>query len=304
MKRLDQTIYLAPEGFVDELRTELGDASDVRERLVFAPGPPRTVAWAQNVWLEPYEIEIGSITDAARKLRSIQRNWALCSLTLHRRAKLIQDALPHVSARPISFPSQAPAAPLGSWTLLDTHRLIASPNCTSPFPNGEVEFKEDRQGPPSRAYLKLWEALVRLGKWPRQGERCIELGSSPGGWTYALHKLGADVISVDKAPLDPKVAALPRVSILERSAFSIEPEEVGAVDWWFCDVICYPARLFTLVSRWLAAGTCRRFVATLKFQGRTDHQTARRFAAIPGSLLVHLFHNKHELTWILAEVET
>jgi len=304
VKRLDQTIYLAPEGFVDELRTELGDASDVRERLVFAPGPPRTVAWAQNVWLEPYEIEIGSITDAARKLRSIQRNWALCSLTLHRRAKLIQDALPHVSARPISFPSQAPAAPLGSWTLLDTHRLIASPNCTSPFPNGEVEFKEDRQGPPSRAYLKLWEALVRLGKWPRQGERCIELGSSPGGWTYALHKLGADVISVDKAPLDPKVAALPRVSILERSAFSIEPEEVGAVDWWFCDVICYPARLFTLVSRWLAAGTCRRFVATLKFQGRTDHQTARRFAAIPGSLLVHLFHNKHELTWILAEVET
>ena len=25
---------------------------------------------------------------------------------------------------------------------------------------------------------------------------------------------------------------------------------------------------------------------------------ARRFAAIPGSRLHHLFHNKHELTWI------
>ena len=30
----------------------------------------------------------------------------------------------------------------------------------------------------------------------------------------------------------------------------------------------------------------------------TDHESARRFAAIPGSQLRHLFHNKHELTWI------
>jgi len=53
-----------------------------------------------------------------------------------------------------------------------------------------------------------------------------------------------------------------------------------------------------LVERWLAAGTCRRFVCTIKFQGETDHATAARFAAIPGSQLRHLFHNKHELTWI------
>jgi 23S rRNA (cytidine2498-2'-O)-methyltransferase len=39
-------------------------------------------------------------------------------------------------------------------------------------------------------------------------------------------------------------------------------------------------------------------VCTLKFQGPTDHETARRFAAIPGSRLMHLHHNKHELTWI------
>jgi hypothetical protein len=30
----------------------------------------------------------------------------------------------------------------------------------------------------------------------------------------------------------------------------------------------------------------------------TDHETAHRFAAIPGAQLRHLFHNKHELTWI------
>jgi 23S rRNA (cytidine2498-2'-O)-methyltransferase len=65
--------------------------------------------------------------------------------------------------------------------------------------------------------------------------------------------------------------------------------------------VCYPARLLALVERWLAAGTCRRFVCTIKFQGETDHATASRFAAIPGSRLHHLFHNKHELTWIKLE---
>jgi 23S rRNA (cytidine2498-2'-O)-methyltransferase len=30
-----------------------------------------------------------------------------------------------------------------------------------------------------------------------------------------------------------------------------------------------------------------------------DKATTERFAAIPGSRVVHLWHNKHELTWIL-----
>jgi 23S rRNA (cytidine2498-2'-O)-methyltransferase len=52
------------------------------------------------------------------------------------------------------------------------------------------------------------------------------------------------------------------------------------------------------VRRWLDTGRARRFVCTLKFQGETDHATARAFAAIRGARLMHLSHNKHELTWI------
>jgi 23S rRNA (cytidine2498-2'-O)-methyltransferase len=33
-------------------------------------------------------------------------------------------------------------------------------------------------------------------------------------------------------------------------------------------------------------------------QGEPDFDTPRRFAAIPGSRVVHLYHNKHELTWM------
>jgi 23S rRNA (cytidine2498-2'-O)-methyltransferase len=52
------------------------------------------------------------------------------------------------------------------------------------------------------------------------------------------------------------------------------------------------------VERWLESGLVRNFVCTLKFQGATDHAAARRFAAIPGARLMHLHHNKHELTWV------
>src|SRR5215510_7373927 len=72
-----RTAYLAAEGFEEELAYELG-AVDLRHgRLLIASGPPRPAAWAANVWLDPQEIAIASISDAASKLRAIQRNWAL-----------------------------------------------------------------------------------------------------------------------------------------------------------------------------------------------------------------------------------
>jgi 23S rRNA (cytidine2498-2'-O)-methyltransferase len=188
---------------------------------------------------------------------------------------------------------------LGSWTLLAPDRLLAAAHCNAPFPNGEVTFVEDREGPPNRAYLKLWEALVRLGRWPQPGERCLDLGASPGGWTYVLAKLGAGVVAIDKAPLDPKVAAMPGVAWRGESAFALDPASVGSVDWVFSDVICYPARLLALVERWRASGLARNFVCTIKFQGETDHETAEAFAAIPGAQVLHLHNNKHELTFAL-----
>ena len=292
-----RTAYLAAEGFVEELADELG-AVDIRHgRLLIVPGRPRPAAWAANVWLDPQEIAIASISDAARNLRAIQRNWAVYAPSLHRRATLVQEQLPKVSAKPLVFGASPPAAPLGSWTMLDAETIIAAQRCTSSFPHGEIRFVEDRTGPPSRAYLKLWEALTVIGLRPGPGEICLDLGSSPGSWSWALQQMGAHVVSVDKAPLAPEIACLPGIEQRRESAFALDPPALGPLDWLFSDVVCYPARLLALVERWLAAGTCRRFVCTVKFQGKTDLETARRLAAIPGSQLRHLFHNKHELTW-------
>jgi 23S rRNA (cytidine2498-2'-O)-methyltransferase len=291
--------YLAPEGFLAELREELGDAvGEIHGRLVLARAPTRPPAWAANVWLDPVRMPIASIGDGAKKLRAIQRNWALYSHAFHRRAALIADKLPKVSAKPIVFGAGAPKAPLGSWTLIDADTLLAAPHCASPFPNGEVQFVEDRAAPPSRAYLKLWELFTVLDERPKPGELCLDLGASPGGWSFVLQQLGARVLSVDKAALDERLAELPGIEFRRGSAFALDPRMVGPVDWLFCDVVCYPKRLLTLVQKWLAAGSVRRFVCTLKFQGATDFETAQRFAAIPGSRLMHLHHNKHELTWL------
>ena len=292
--------YLAPDGFVPELLQELDEAaSEVHGRLVLAPaGKERPLAWVANVWRDARRIPISSIGDAAKKLRAIQRNWALYSHLHHRRAALIAEKLPKVSAKPLAFGAPAPAAPLGSWTLLAPDLMLAAPSCSSPFPNGEVEFIEDRSGPPSRAYLKLWELFTLTGERPRTGERCIDLGGSPGGWTFVLQQLGAHVLSVDKAPLDPRVAALPNVECRQESAFALDPRAVGEVDWLFCDVVCYPKRLLALVETWLASGRAHRLVCTIKFQGATDFEAMHRFAAIPASRVLHLHHNKHELTWI------
>src|SRR6267154_209184 len=209
------TAYLAAEGFESQLREELQRAGvEVRphERLLVADAAV-PAAWAANIWHDCVELPVTSIGEAAKALRDIQRNWAMYAPLHHRRAALIQERLPHVSAKPIVFPAAAPA---------------------------------------------------RLGHWPQPGERCLDLGASPGGWTWALAKLGATVVAIDKAPLDPKVAAMPGVEWRGESAFGLDPASVGPVDWLFSDIVCYPARLLKLVERWQASGLVRNFVCTLK----------------------------------------
>ncbi|MFN0091798.1 MAG: SAM-dependent methyltransferase [Acidimicrobiales bacterium] len=299
------TAYLAPPGLEAELDHELQAAGvAVRHRhggLLVAEGPAVEPVWAANVWRAAEPIPVASIADAAAELWRRQRNWAVYA-PLHRgRAGLIAARLPHVSARPLALRAAAPAAPLGSWTLLEPHLMLASTDCSSPFPNGEIRLVEDRQGPPSRAYLKLWELFVRLGRWPQAGELCVDLGASPGGWTWLLSELGARVVAVDKAPLDPEVAARPGVTWRQESAFALDPASLAApVAWLCCDVVCYPRRLLPLIERWRGGGA-RNVVCTVKLQGATDYEAIARLAAIPGGRLAHLHHNKHELTSALVE---
>ena len=298
-----KSAYLAPEGFQDQLMKELEGVQSCHGRLILADHQPvRPPFWVQNSWRDPVLIPIQSISDAAKKLKALQRNWCLYPFQLHRRAQLIQEQLPHVSAKPLNFPAPLPQSPLGSWTLLDRDTLLAASDCSSLFPNGEMQFVEDKMNPPNRAYLKLWEALTVAQQYPGAGQFCIDVGGSPGGWTWVLAKLGAKVLSIDRASLDRRVSEMPGVFFQKRDAFSLTPEELREsrekTDWLFSDLVCYPEKLFDWVMMWVESGACDNFICTLKFQGDGDYHMAQKFADIPNSRVLHLFHNKHELTWI------
>lgn len=253
--------------------------------------------WAQNTWYDVQEFKFESISQAAKYLRSIQRNWVLHPTRAHRRAQLIHEQLPPIKAKAIEFLTPPPTAPLGSWTLLDESTMLFAAKCSSPYPNGEVHFIENRTDPPSRAYLKLWEFFTVTQKYPKPGERVLDLGSSPGGWTWVLDQLGCETISVDKAPLSPKMKMSERVHYMEESAFALDPKKVGPIDWLFSDIICYPERLLSLINNWMVNGDVRNFVCTIKFQGPDNHSAIGEFLKIPGSGVRHLYANKHELTW-------
>lgn len=289
--------YLADAGLEQPLAEELARRGATiaawHGPLALSLDPPVASAWALDIWDAPQEVPAPSIKAGADALRAVQRNWSLVPLLHHRRATLIEARLPPVKARPLVFPEPAPSGHLGGWTLVGSETILASATKSSPFPQGAARFVEDREGPPSRAYLKLWEALTRLGQCPQPDEHVMDLGAAPGGWTWALAQLGCQVTAVDKAALDPRVAALPNVALRRESAFGLPPEPV---DWLFSDVICYPARLLGLVRRW--QGSARRMVCSVKFQGATDHETAEAFAALPGARLFHGAHNKHELTFV------
>ena len=172
-----------------------------------------------------------------------------------------------------------------------------APRTARPWAAGAVELVEDREQPPSRAYRKLQEALLLLGRWPGPGDSAWDLGAAPGAWTWVLSELGAEVHSIDKAELDPAIAARANVHHRVGSAFALDPQ-VDATDWLCSDVICYPERLVTLLERWLAHDVTTGYIVTIKFQGEPDPASLVPFKNIPNSVVVHLHHNKHEVTWI------
>jgi 23S rRNA (cytidine2498-2'-O)-methyltransferase len=300
------TAYLAAESHEERLAEELSRAgvevTATHGLLFMTEADPVDVAWAANIWFDTQQFSITSIGNAAKLLRSRQRSWAMYAPAHRGRASLIAEKLPPLSGRPLALGESAPTSPLGSWTLLSPDLMLIAERSSSAFANGEIPLAELKDGPPNRAYLKLWEAFVVLGRFPEPGDTAVDLGASPGGWTWLLAELGCRVAAVDKAPLDPTVAVLDAVQTLQTSAFGLSPADVfdGRPPKWVCsDIACYPERLFPLIDRWMALDPAPTLVFTIKFQGETDHEATDRFRSLPGARVIHLGHNKHELTLII-----
>lgn len=299
------TIYVVKPEYAEELGLEIEDVSAILGNLIFSPLEKNNLCFALDVWHEPSLIEFNSISEAARILRSAGKFWFLNPIANIRRSCLIQEQLPKLPPLERKFPLENPIPEIGCFSLLDKNTLVFSTKRWKKWPLGHCQFIEDKQNPPNRAYLKLWEALTLLNHYPKVGDSVVDLGASPGGWTYVMQSLGAQVTAIDKSHLDAKIARLPRVTFLKESAFAINPQIWEQnIDWLLCDVACYPERLYDLTLRWIASNKVKNMIFTIKLQGKTNIEMINKFKAIPNSRTVHLFHNKHEATFFYPALES
>ncbi|MGH7134373.1 MAG: SAM-dependent methyltransferase [Pirellulales bacterium] len=138
----------------------------------------------------------------------------------------------------------------------------------SRFPGGVVAVPPDRRAP-SRAFAKLAEVELRLGRPIMPGETCVDLGSSPGSWAWWALKRGAQVVAVDRSPLRSDLMRSAALSFVHGDAFRYRPTR--PVGWLLCDVIAFPAKTISLIERWLDEGWCRWFCVTIKFRGEQEY---------------------------------
>jgi len=219
-----------------------------------------------------------------------------------RRRSLLKTLAPDSALRPFdageSFVQLLLTSPeLGFLSILPAPGPSLLRGVVSPFPRGEVPVAVDKEAP-SRAFTKLAESERRLGLAISKDETCVDLGASPGSWTYMPVRRGARVTAVDRSPLRDDLMRSPLVTFVQGDAFKFQPPE--PVDWLLCDVIAAPERSIDLVLDWVRTRRCRRFVVTIKFKGDTEYAKLDRLKQEMPPLcgafhLLHLCANKNEV---------
>lgn len=111
------------------------------------------------------------------------------------------------------------------------HQAAAPPSC---WPGGvpPIDLPDDTV---SRAYLKISEALLWSQLPIQAGDRCVEIGSSPGGSCQALLDRGQIVTGIDPAEMDPKLLAHPNFTHIRARAADLKRREFRKTRWLMAD---------------------------------------------------------------------
>lgn len=188
--------------------------------------------------------------------------------------------------------------------------LVASADldASAPWHGGIPRLKFPREAP-SRSTLKLEEAFLVLladderERWLKPGMSAVDLGASPGGWTWQLARRSIRTIAIDNGPMD---AALIESGLVEHrrvDGFAFRPAR--AVDWLVCDMVEQPRRIAELVARWLGEKWCRRAMFNLKLPMKKRYDEVQlclsilRDAIGDGALDLRakqLYHDREEIT--------
>lgn len=165
-------------------------------------------------------------------------------------------------------------------------------------------------GAPSRSTLKLEEAFaVFLGPdWREQlsdHHTGVDLGASPGGWTWQLVNQGMHVYAIDNGPMDDALMKTGQVDHQKADGFIWTPDRT--VDWLVCDMVEKPARVAHLMYEWLHARHARYAMFNLKMPMRKRYQQWQDIRERLETRIVqehpraiwrakHLYHDREEIT--------
>ena len=113
----------------------------------------------------------------------------------------------------------------------------------SPWPGGRPLLSVPKEAP-SRAYLKLEEAILWSGTHLRSGDTAVEIGSAPGGASYALLERGLHVVGIDPAKMDPLLLKHPHFQHFQTPVANILREDLpDSVEWLLLDMNVEPEDL-------------------------------------------------------------
>lgn len=194
------------------------------------------------------------------------------------------------------------------------------PNSCHPAGLANVDIVEAM---PSSAYRKLLEAFECMQMLPPRSNHprdevppVIDLGACPGGWTAALRRLGARVISVDRSELKDDLMQDDMVTFIKGDAFTYEPPwaddsrlatRAPEGTWMVSDVIAYPERVKELLDRWCGGKWAGNMIVTAKFQGDTIPWKSLNAAVESATKhgyecrVKHFFNNKNEVTLMVSQ---
>jgi len=194
---------------------------------------------------------------------------------------------------------------------------LAEPGNSAHWPMGIPRLKFPREAP-SRSTLKLeeaWHQFIPRAQWDLRlsdDMTGVDLGASPGGWTYQLVRRGMLVTAIDNGPMAESLMDTGLVQHLMADGFTWQPKHT--VDWMVCDIVEKPARTAALIETWLGEGLCREAIVNLKLPMKQRHAEVRRllermeagFKARKVKVSIackQLYHDREEVTCYLRRLD-
>lgn len=119
----------------------------------------------------------------------------------------------------------------------------------SPWPGGNAPVSLPPESP-SRAYLKCEETVDWAGNPLKSADTALEIGSAPGGTSFALLKRGLRVIGIDPAQMDESVLQHPQFLHIQKPVASVMRESLPeSIQWIFLDMNVEPRITLFAVDR-------------------------------------------------------